>query len=724
MESCHHTYPRFRVGAWVIEPEANRITGAGTSVRVEPKVMRVLLCLADRPGETLTREALLEAAWPGVVVEENALSRAVSRLRKVLRDDPRRPSVIETIPKMGYRLIAPVTYDYRGDAAPSRAADLTFAPAPPAMRPAAPHPPPARRLLPHARALGAFMLAALVVAAFGWMALRDRPAAPAAPRTVVPFTSFPGIERRPAFSPDGRRIVFSWSGPKGDNVDLYVQLLSDGTPLRLTDHPAAERAAAWSPDGARLAFVRRTREGCAVYTVAALGGPARKLAGCPGHSASALSWSPDGRTLALSTRDDYEEPYRLTLLDLESLEMRPLTTPPDRHTGDGNPAFSPDGRRIAFIRSVTDGVDDTYVIPVAGGEARRLTHDARTIAGLGWTPDGARLVFSSNRTGAFKLWQISSGGGAPEWLASIPAYDPGSPVLAPDGRRMAFVDWFFDFNLWRWDRDAGPPVRIIASTQWEQHPQLSPDGARVAFASNRSGSREIWVAASDGTDLVRLTGFDAAYAGTPQWSPDGRTLAFAVRHDGPADLYRLDAEGGKPVRLTDHPADDLNPSWSHDGRWIYFTSNRSGRWQIWKMPSDGGAASMLTHEGGYAAREAPDGQSVYFTRRTEPGLWRTSTRGGPAERILDVPAVGDWGNWAVTTDGLLFVERLTADHPTRIVRFDPESGARIPLLTPGRAIPRSQPALSATPDGARLLFTQLDRLEADVMLVEDAGFER
>jgi eukaryotic-like serine/threonine-protein kinase len=211
----------------------------------------------------------------------------------------------------------------------------------------------------------------------------------AAPMTIVPLTSLPGWERQPAFSPDGNQLAFSWDGG-GDNADIYVQLIGAGTPLRLTTDRADDQSPAWSPDGRYIAFTRSVTEGDpGIFIVPALGGPERKLQTnrCRGCT-SRLDWSPDGKSLAF-TDETSADIFGIFLLSVETLERRHLTTPPEKHQGDFMPAFSPDGRWVAFARVGTVTKPGLYVVPVAGGEPRRVSlGDAGTWGepkGLTWT---------------------------------------------------------------------------------------------------------------------------------------------------------------------------------------------------------------------------------------------------------------------------------------------------------------------------------------------------
>src|SRR5207253_10362429 len=102
------THDRLRVGDWIVEPDLNQLSAPGKAVKVEPKAMAVLLHLANRPGQVVSRETLLSDVWPGVVVGDDSLTQVIIKLRKALGDDPDRPTYIQTVTKRGYRLVAPV----------------------------------------------------------------------------------------------------------------------------------------------------------------------------------------------------------------------------------------------------------------------------------------------------------------------------------------------------------------------------------------------------------------------------------------------------------------------------------------------------------------------------------------------------------------------------------------------------------------------------------------
>jgi Tol biopolymer transport system component len=376
---------------------------------------------------------------------------------------------------------------------------------------------------------------------------------------------------------------------------------------------------------------------------------------------------------------------------------------------------------LAFIRATNDLVDDIFLVPLAGTQLRRLTFDELRVQGLAWTADGREIVFSSNRAGSFSLWRISASGGQPEPLAGVGegALDPTIPA---QGKRLAYTQDNPETNIWRMELPKPPgqaraPTKFISSTRLDLLPEYSPDGQSIVFTSRRSGSTEIWRCDSDGSHPIRLTFFGGPEGGAPRWSPDGRQIAFDSRPEGHTDVYVVSVEGGPLRRLTTQSSDDWVPSWSRDGRWIYFTSNRSGDCQIWKVPAEGGQAMQVTRQGGFFALESPDGQFVYYTKHDDanPALWRVPVDGGEEALVHDLVKPANWGQWAVVDEGVYFVNSTEPSSPA-IEFFDFATSQVRPIA---RLEKPTIAGLAVSPDGRWILYTQVDRQENDIMLVEN-----
>jgi len=573
--------------------------------------------------------------------------------------------------------------------------------------------------------LGMITLAGITVALYKIVG-RNQFSAALPPVKVVPFTTFPGREVQPAFSPDGNQIAFAWNGEKGKNFDIYVKLVNTATPpLRLTSNAADDLYPAWSPDGHQIAFVRQSGSGISIFLVPALGGPERKL--YSGTSAfislyeygNALSWSPDGKYLAFSGQLSPQEPNSIFLLSLENLEKRQITTPPVGSIGDSTPAFSPDGKVLAFVRGTSSRDVEIYVMPAAGGEPKRLTFDHRSGRSLAWTADGREIVFASWFYGSLSLWKVSAAGGAPEQLA-VGGVGASTVAISRQGNRLAYSQEFRDTNIWRIGIGGSSsnrgPNRIISSTRQDYGPQYSPDGKRIVFSSGRSGSSEIWVCDADGSNPAQVTSFGGPDVGSARWSPDGGQIAFDSIAAGHRDIFVVSAEGGKPRRLTEDVADDVRPSWSLDGRWIYFGSNRTGEWQVWKTPAEGGQAVQVTRQGGREAFESFDSNFVYYSKSFGiPGIWRIPRAGGEEIRVLDEPLQGFW---ALVRNGIYFVNPKTTPHPT-IEFFSFDTGHSTQVAPIEKELQLVYPSLAVSPDGRSLLYVQVDSFESDIVLAEN-----
>ncbi len=583
--------------------------------------------------------------------------------------------------------------------------------------------PPGRRRSRLAWAIGLIILL-LIFAAGLWLRFH-RPATSAglAPKTV-PLTSYVGNECCPSFSPDGNQVAFVWDGPAQDNQDIYVKLIGTEHAVRLTNDPAPDGSPAWSPDGRYIAFLRDLPGSKAgVFLVPAIGGPERKLAeisvpeiSVMGIGFGGLSWFPDGKWLAVTDQNS------VYVLSLSTGEKRKLTFPPAGHIDD-TPAFSPNGRSLAFSRHSTLSAAEIYLLALSSdlapkGEPKQVTLKRQVSKSPVWTASGREIIFSSGpyiAPGESELWRLPvASGGPPQSLFT--SARGSTPAISRQGDRLAYSRLFSDLNIWRVqvpspNRKASGPVSLIASTYDEEAAQYSPDGKRIVFVSRRSGSSEIWVCGSDGSNALQLTSLGAT--GSPHWSPDGHRIVFDSNAEGQFEIYVMDASGGTPQRMTQHKSDDAVPSWSRDGRSIYFVSNRTKEWQIWKMPAEGGEDVQVSKHGGHIAYESFDGKFVYFARTPgQTSVWRVPVGGGDETKVLE-SALGQ--AFAVADKGIYFV----TPNPDGAWVFQFHSFATNKVTTLAEIRQSVSWGVSVSSDERYVLYTQEDQTGSDLMLVEN-----
>jgi Tol biopolymer transport system component/DNA-binding winged helix-turn-helix (wHTH) protein len=700
----------FHIGDWIVEPQINCIKRGTHSHHLEPKVMQVLVVLASHSDEVLSKERLIHAVWPDTFVSDDVLTRCISELRRTFDDDARSPRFIQTIPKGGYRIIAPVSFPgtptngSNGQSVPETTATTL-----PAVPP---------RKVGVVIGILSLLLAAVVAT---WIISGSKGNSTTAYK-IVPFTSNLGSESQPAFSPDGNQIAFVWKDEGSQFQHIFVKLIGSETPLQLTSADGDDYSPVYSPDGSSVAFMRTSGNDQGIYIVPVIGGPARKVYATQGSiewDRGALSWSRDGRTLIFPDGKSANGPSSIYALNLDTLQARQLTSPPRLWDGDYTPTFSPDGTRIAFVRSTEGYVRDIYVMPSSGGEPRAVTRDQRQLSNLAWSADGNDIIFSSDRGGKFSLWRVSFKGGNPERL-QVGGEDAFAPAVASKGNHLAYAQRFAKWSIIQIDLGSQatpkPVTKVLSGTQQDSAPQYSPDGSRIAFQSWRSGSQEIWTCLSDGSQLQKLSNFSGPLTGSPSWSPDGQQIVFDSRAGGHSHIYVVPLNGGTPRAVTEGSANDIVPSWSRDGKWLYFGSNRSGVWQIWRTPVLGGEPQQVTSGGGFVGVESTDGKWVFYTKSDTPGLWKIPVSGGPEVKVLDQPPVGFWGYWSLTANKLYFLN--SSDGKWAIDALDLKTN-RTERIHAVERVPPPFSGLSVSADGKALLHTDLTELGSHITLVEN-----
>jgi Tol biopolymer transport system component/DNA-binding winged helix-turn-helix (wHTH) protein len=719
--------PSVRFAQFELDSRAGELRKDSRRIKVQEQPLQILAMLLEHPGEVVTREELRQKLWPAdtFVDFDHGLNSAVARLREALNDSAQRPRYIETVARRGYRFIGEL------EGANDRQATVPELPRqeepweterPLALAAGAQ----SRAKEPIARRLVLTLAAVVLLACTTWYFSSGRVDSSLLPPRVVPLTSLPDRAEEPAFSPDGNYVAFARYSNSPELSGIFIKQVGGDHLLQLTKNGQdfGFCCPAWSPDGRYIAFSRFTKEehgiSHGIYIVSAIGGAARKLfAGVPAHPP--LDWSPDGRFIAFTVKEpDAKETYSLSLLSVETLETRKLSEPPAENQ-DWGPAFSPDGKQLAFIRMNSD-LGDIFIMPAEGGEPRRLTFDHASMpTPPAWTRDGRSIVFSSTRSSMPTLWRVPVSGGSPAQVPQVGVVTT-RPSISPKGHRLAYDQKMFSTSIWSLnlgkidEKDSN--WQVAASKGSNRAPELSPDRTKIAFGSNRTGTMEIWTCKTDGSDLMRLTNFGGAqFPGPPRWSPDGQKIAFDSALGEHNAIFVMNAEGGLPRPLTHEASDSLSPSWSRDGKWIYFSSMRSGEWQIWRMPSEGGEAVQVTKQGGRTGFESADGQFLYYAKTPEREIWRMPLAGGQERPLSPRIHVEHWSGWSVSDKGIYFLGEEASPHP--VLKFFDFSSTRITDVANFKKPLPWRSWISASADGKFLLYPQLDQEESNIMLLEN-----
>ncbi|WP_449467647.1 winged helix-turn-helix domain-containing protein [Stenotrophomonas humi] len=696
------------------KPEADRLTigtcavllssrevhgpGARKVQRLTPKSVGVLLALARRAGQVVTREELFADVWPDTMPTNDVLTQAVTQLRKVFAaadgGDDGTP-YIETIAKTGYRLLAPVVWEDADSVTREENEIAAEAVAGNAAASAVKTPARAlhRKLRRHVLlAVGLVLLTSTVVMA--WLLWgRASPDArgdevdasgtrvvgsPARPYRLI--TSSAAFETTPTLSPDGALVVFAKEA-EGRST-LWIQSTGSTPPVALVATPAnaSDRFPVWSPDGRQIAFARfLPQAGCEVLLVSATGGDARRATRCDGTDMLSFSWSPDGRSLLFGSMTGAHASRGIRTLELASGRWSSLSYERGADDFDYAPQYSPDGSRIGFVRNPQVG--DLWVMDADGGNAERLTNEAAEIRGWSWLHSD-EIVFGRRVDSESRLYRLDV---ATRTLRDMGVDDARNPTVSRHGGNLAFSRDRPQYGLFRvpLTEGGGPRVRLFASSGRDGQPMVSPDGTQLAFTSDRSGTFALWWGRLDDPGSLRVVEGLRPEARQPMdWSSDGRSLLVSGRDaDGLPGIYEVMPEDGRwkklavPVRETLQAIYGIAPGTllvverGDDERMTLTLFDRTQT--PWKR--------MAALEGVSQARLDRAGNRVLFTRLATGGLWQIGTDLA-ADSILalntEVPTRWRYRTWAVTGNGTVGYMSIGAGCATQFSVIAGEGASR------------------------------------------------
>jgi Tol biopolymer transport system component/DNA-binding winged helix-turn-helix (wHTH) protein len=764
-------YPqRVRFGPFQADLETHELWKNGIKVKLGGQPFEILAVLLDRPGQLVTREELQKQIWAAdtFVDFNHGLNAAVNKLRETLSDSAEAPKYIETLPRRGYRFIGTID-----NALTAVDTGVAIAKSSEAVGPS-PLLLPAEILdrsvgsqefpetsLAMAK-IGSFrhsriikVSAALVIAlgAFlGWRILgsfhegmeekENAEKAGEASALSGMLTLVPDPAGDPAISPDGKLVAFRRNSYEPGTAGIYVTGSNGHILTQLTQHPG-DCCPAWSPDGNTIAFTRIAADDYGIFLVNATGGTPRKISHeDPRKKRGELGWTADGKFIAFSG-DSPQGGSQIFLLSISDSSVRALTTPQGQDR-DWGPSFSPDGTRMAFVRANGAGFpEEIFVMELNGGPAQQVAYKrannigkteaifvttttgtaqqitnqrAAVMGPPAWSADGQSILFSSTKAGEPSLWRIPASGGN-----AVPIKETGTATWHPTvsrGGKLVVQKILRSSGIYRVDLEEGGTQQsriIVTSTNGRNEgPSLSPDGARLLFMSDRSGTVEIWASNRDGSAPVQLTNLHGC--GTPRLSPDGLWVAFDTNGEGAQGVYVVSAMGGAPRALVADKWENSVPSWSRDGKWVYFGSHRSGEDQVWKVPLGGGAPVQVTEHGGFAAWESSDGKTLYYakTRYENPEIWQIPVDGGIEARVSAAVRPKSWAAWSLTSRGIFFSPHENAGEHPSIDFYDFKSR----MTRQVSLIDRSPFWLSVSQDGKEMFYDQAGQDESSILLVK------
>lgn len=684
----------FGFGNFVLDCDDQVLLSDGKPVPLTPKAYLLLKTLVENHGRVIEKQELIEAVWPDSFVEEGNLPYTANLLRKTLGDSKSEPRFIETVPRRGYRFIAPVTALSINGAGPQ----------PDSL----PEPSPAvggKGRLRWPMMVGAVAIVMLLATGI-WFATR-KPGNPSAPILSRPFSveqlSTSGNSAQAAISPDGTYAVYSEES--GGKDSLWLRRLDGSENVQIVPPSADEYLGlTFSNSGTLIYFVRLPRGSDvhalpALYRIDAMGGVPVKLASNVNHR---ITVSPDDTRIAFSRCQYRKENFcNVVVADANGENDRTVvTTESGVHIRDMR--FSPDGRSIAVAvgRSLTDN-NDAHVFEVdleTGGRRDLFAERFAAIESVEWVPDGrgllfvaadfpdgkASIFFADRKTGkleqatrdaaSYSTLSLDRAGSRMIAVQQVPDFrittvtggvitslPVARDLVASPGGKIVYST--FDGEVWSINPDGSDRRQLTNTRSAEGHVRVSPDQRHIFFSTTESGNRHIWRMNADGSDRKQLTRSIGGYPLTV--SADGRYVFCEGTLD--SKLYKVGADGGEEEALWAQrlynsavaPNGMLVAHFFNDGmvRKIAISDlNTKERIKVIEAPPD----SRVTRHAVWSA----DGRTLYFLAVAESdrnSLWRQSIDVTSPEKVADLKdgeiysiSAAEDGNYAYIVGGWRF----------------------------------------------------------------------
>ena len=669
--------PRVRFGPFQLDAAAGELRKSGILIKLQPQPFRILQLLIERSGTVVTREEIQHSVWNGdtFVDFEHGINFSINQIRAALADDAEKPRYVETLPRRGYRFIAPVEVEEILQNQPK------------ALSPERKSPEnrngtrPLWRVSDQLRKKSFWRkswlsAAGLVLALSGALIYHFGFSGEARVSRITQLTFSGRLEPWGRITSDGSRIFYLERD--GDHWNSLEVAITGGESQAFPKPPKFPnlRIFGISPDGSQLLvapFTSRTGN-MPVWVMPLVGGAPRRIGDLTADDAT---FSPDGKQIALAKTDG------VFLASLNGSSLRKIANVPG---GSGFIAWSPDGKILRFTQlDSTTGASALWEVTPEGRNLRLVLPPSTELAAEccgRWTSDGAYYLFNSGRTGHGELWALKEPLAGIAWLRHKPVRLTSSPIFygeaLPANRGhvvYAHGGSMEEFELASVNAKTSQTRQLLSGTKAADM-GYSPDGQWMYYLTGDG----LWRSRPDGQERLQLaTNSPLQRIYPPRWSPDSKSILFLEQGRGSDQIYIVPAEGG-PLRAILDPGHERSwPDWSPDGQSIVFSISeepRQGRASengVYAYDLRNGQSTKIPDSAGfYAVRWSPDGHFLAAVSEDSKAMklydipqkrWTEIARGS----LMSTPF------WSADSKYVYFQDILESGEP--VYRFRPQNSS-------------------------------------------------
>ena len=522
------TYMRWQIAQFIFCDQQQTLTSAEGSQQLEPMMVELLSYFCQNVDEIVSKDLLIEQVWLGRIVSDNAVSKLITKLRKVFSDDARQPKFIATFPKKGYKFIALVTPIITAKSQPTINAEqiieVNVSPVNEQKLAAKHLEKPKKSPLISTTLLALFLV--IMIAVIGFNAVQQQAEKTSSPSSYAKvITTDAGDERFPAFSPDGTRIAYM--SAKSDRMHLIIKNVVNGNRIEIThDNNVGVGPAGWSYDGKSIVYLVATPEQCQYYIRDISGlelGEAHLIHNCPPGSYGKIAFTHDNNRLIYSESEGGNSPYSLFEINVSNHKKKRLKQPEIFLGGNSQFDMHPTENKLLISSPDKQQWEGFYSLDLATQQLTLLfKQDAYICCGI-WDHDGSRVVLMGKHP-AHQLLSYDLTGKDKKVIHS------GSRQISWPRRHSNGTDYLFssgkaNYNVQIMDLATKKQQVIANDSVDEKLATLAHHNNQIAYIGLASGNEEVWLTDTENSQRKKLTQFnDGRHYVDLIWSPTGEYL--------------------------------------------------------------------------------------------------------------------------------------------------------------------------------------------------------
>ncbi|SFC48113.1 winged helix-turn-helix domain-containing protein [Pseudoalteromonas denitrificans] len=639
----------------LVSPELSELLIDEKVIKLEPKVMAVLVMLAENDGQVISRKTLMDEVWHGLVVGDEVVTRTIFELRRAFSDSAKNPLYFATISKKGYRCQVspqrlPIENNLKNN---SQFKKYYFS-------------------------LIFICIGVLLVIPYIYskdiLADQTKPSIkPQQPIQSQPETSLPGLEREPAISKNGQWLAFIHSSPQDKQDNVFIKNLITSEVIQLTKNASKEAYPQWSDDGKTVVFVRcKLKNECRIVSKQ-LDDLTENIIYRNEKAISCLAWSEPLNMMIFCQKNNASlVGSHLRGIDIVSHKMRSEKSEIYQsyklfpkldylYYQERTPIFTRDGKTLVFVRGLAGNKSEVIKYDFKHAHTETLFTSKSFISHLTLSRTENFLLFSHIQQSRWGLWYtiLNSEQQQKKLSPLLVSSDKSTlrqPVINPINDRVYYMKSRGQRDIIHHDINENTNMSLVSSTANDYDGQFSNHTDQLAFISNRTGAQEVWLANAKGKDQQRLTTQEFDRIDQIHWSKDDKKLAIQINKDKQNYLFIIDVSSKRTIKKIKLKPYEQIITWSTDNTSFVLGYLSGKEYSLFRLYLVDNSRKRLVKDAGPLALESESGSVLYYYNYKAQALHKLNLVSAQDEIISNNIQIKHFTNAEFSADNFYYID--------------------------------------------------------------------